>query len=177
MSAGIRLFAREILPRLEAELGLDGFEVDIVGKGDPPAELMRMLARPSVRFRGRIESVDAAFLSTDIQLVPTPFVLGVRVRIIEGFSFGCCVVAHANDAVNMPEMVHEHNALLAPDGRRLAEAVVRAARDPGLRGWLGANGRRTYEQYFSPEQAASPIVDELEQLARDSAKASSRIRA
>jgi len=177
MSAGLRLFAREILPRLERELGAEGFEVDIVGEGDPPPELVPLLARPSVRLRGRIEPLDAAFLSADIQLVPTPFVLGVRVRIIEGFSFGCCVVAHANDAFNMPEMVHEHNALLAPDGRRLAEAVIRAARDPALRRQVGANGRRTYEQYFSPERAASPIVDELEQLARGYGKAPSTGRA
>lgn len=164
-SAGLRLFAREILPRLEHELGPEGFEVHVVGEGEPPPELARLLPRPSVKLRGRIEPADSEFLSADIQLVPTPFMLGIRVRIIVGFSFGCCVVAHTNDGLNIPEMVHEENALLASDGPGLAEAIIRAMCDPTLRERLGANARRTYERCFTPEVAAAPIVAELERLA------------
>ncbi len=164
-SAGIRLFAREILPRLERELGPDGFEVHVVGEGQPPKELANMLPRPTVRLRGRVEPADAEFLSADVQLVPTPFVLGIRLRIITGFAFGTCVVAHRSDAVNIPEMVHEENALLASNGSGLATEIIRAIRDPALRERLGTAARRTYERYFSPEVAAAPVVSELERLA------------
>jgi len=163
-SAGLRLFAKQILPRLEHELGPDGFEVHIVGEGQPPKELARILPRPSVRLRGRVEPADAEFLSADVQLVPTPFVLGIRLRIITGFSFGTCVVAHHNEAANIPEMIHGENALLAPDGAGLAAAIVRVFRDHNLRERLGFAARLTYERYFTPEVAASPIVAELERL-------------
>lgn len=163
--AGIRLFAKEILPRLERELGPEGFKVHVVGEGEPPPELAKLLPRPSVKLCGRIEPADSEFLSADIQLVPTPFVLGIRLRIIVGFSFGCCVVAHTNETLNLPEMIHEENALLASDGPGLAETIIRAARDPKLRERLGVNARRTYERYFAPEVAAAPIVAELERLA------------
>jgi len=161
------VFAREILPRLERELGPEKFEVRVVGEGEPPPELARMLPRSSVKLCGRIEPADPEFLSADVQLVPTPFVLGIRLRIIVGFSFGCCVVAHTNDALNIPEMVHEENALLASDGPGLAEAVIRAVREPELRARIGANARRTYERYSTPEVAAAPIVAELERLASE----------
>ncbi|MCB7128036.1 MAG: glycosyltransferase [Candidatus Brocadiales bacterium] len=159
------MFAKEILPRLERELGPEGFKVHVVGEGEPPPELAKLLPRPSVKLCGRIEPADSEFLSADIQLVPTPFVLGIRLRIIVGFSFGCCVVAHTNETLNLPEMIHEENALLASDGPGLAETIIRAARDPKLRERLGVNARRTYERYFAPEVAAAPIVAELERLA------------
>lgn len=163
-SAGLRLFAKEILPRLEQELGPEGFEVHIVGEGRPPRELAGILPRPSVKLRGRVEPADPEFLSADVQLVPTPFVLGVRLRIISGFSFGCCVVAHRNEALNIPEMVHERNALLAGDGGGLAAAIIRASRDGALRERLGTAARQTYERHFSPEVAATPIIQEMERL-------------
>ncbi len=166
-SAGIRLFAREILPRLEHELGPENFEVHVVGEGEPPPELAKMLPRPSVKLRGRVEPADSEFLSADIQLVPTPFILGIRLRIIVGFSFGCCVVAHSSDAVNLPEMVHEKNALVASDGDGLARAIIRALRDSKLRDQLGANARSTYEQFFAPHVAAAPIVRELEKISEE----------
>jgi hypothetical protein len=143
-SAGIRLFATDILPRLEQALGPEGFEVHVVGEGKPPEELQ----------------------SCDIQLVPTAIVLGMRVRIVVGFSFGCCVVAHTNDRVNLPEMEDGRNALLGSNGEELANAIVRALRDPELRARLGENARSTYELYFAPDRAAAPIVAELERLAR-----------
>lgn len=164
-SAGLRLFAREVLPRLEAALGPDRFEVHVVGEGRLEPDLAALLARPSVRLRGRVEPADDELVACDIQLVPTPFVLGIRVRILIGFSFGCCVVAHRCEAANIPEMVDGENALLADDGAGLAAAVVRAVREPGLRERLGAAARKTYERYFSPEAAAAAIVGELERLA------------
>lgn len=167
--AGLRLFAHQILPRLEGALGQEGVEVRIVGEGADalPEALSRKLRRPVVQFVGRVEPADAEFLSADIQLVPTPILLGIRLRIITGFSFGRCVIAHTKESLNIPEMVHEENALLASDGAGLAAAIIRAARDPSLRQRLGACARATYERYFAPEVAGAAIVATLERLARE----------
>lgn len=164
-SAGLRLFAREILPRLERALGPDGFRVSVVGEGNPPRELAALLPRPSVTVYGRIEPADQEFLSADVQLVPTPFVLGIRVRIITGMSFGACLVAHANEAANIPELAHGQNALLSSTGAGLAEALVQALRDAPLRRRLGAAARATYERHFRPAVAAARILERLERMA------------
>ncbi len=163
----VRFFAKEILPRLERELGSEGFEVHVLGEGKPPSELTKMLPRVSVLIRGRIEPVDSELLSSDIVLIPTPIIFALRNRIIYAFSLGCCVVAHTNEAKNIPEMVNEDNALLASEGRSLTDAIIRAIRDPELRKRLGFNARRTYERYFAPGIATAPIVSTLGQIVEE----------
>ncbi|MGH7380731.1 MAG: glycosyltransferase [Candidatus Methylomirabilales bacterium] len=163
---GLELFARKILPVLEEQLGCDTFEVHIVGGfADTLSHRLRgMLFKPWVKFRGHVEPADEEFLSADVLLVPTPIKLGARVRIIVGYSFGCCVVAHAANKLGIPEMIHGENALLADDGYGLALAVIEAVKDRELRVRLGERGRRTYETHFAPSVVGARIVAELEQL-------------
>lgn len=161
--AGLVTFAREILPALERELRAHAFEVRIVGEGEPPPELVH--PHPSVTLTGRIEPADDEFRSADVQLVPTPFALGKRVRIIAGWSFGCPVVAHRAEAGPLPELRDGENALFAGHGRGLAEALARLARDEPLRRRIAEGGRRTYEETFAPEVAARPIAERLVELA------------
>ena len=165
--SGLYLFAEEILPLLEERLGPGGFEVHVVGDYALPPDLARLLAKPSVRLRGHVEPADQEFLSSDVLLVPTPIELGCRVRILVGWSFGCCVVAHEANAHGIPEMVHEKNALVASDGQGLADGIIRALRDSSTRRRLGVNGRRTYEQEFAPSVAGARIAAELERICAD----------
>lgn len=162
--SGLYLFAKETLPILERKLGPDGFEVHLVGGETPPPELSRLLNRPSVLFRGHIEYPHNEFLSSDVLVVPTPIDLGIRVRILVGWSFGCCVVAHQANALGIPEMAHEKNALLAAAGRDLAESIIRALKDISLRKKLQKAGRQTYEEFFSLSIAGRKIVEELESI-------------
>ena len=162
--SGIYLFAEEILPILEARLGPEKFEAHIIGRFPPPPDLAKKLSRPSVRLRGFVEDLDPEWLTADLFLVPTPIELGVRTRVIFGWMFGCCVVAHQVNVPGLPEMRHDENALIARDGRGLAEAIIRALRDPSLRAALGERGRATYERWFTPEVAGRRLVEELARL-------------
>ena len=163
--SGLHLLADETLPILERILGPDGFEVHIVGADALPPRLAAKLARPSVRLRGYVEDIHQEFLTSDVLFVPTPIELGFRTRIAEGFSFGCCVVAHSANALGMPELVHRENALLAPDGAGLADQLVRALGDPALRSRLRRNARQTYEQKLDSRLVCASIAAELERIA------------
>jgi hypothetical protein len=165
-SAGLRFFAEKVLPPLERELGKGAFEVCVVGDGEPPAELRRLLPRDTVVLKGWVDEIEPEFLAADIQLSVTPFVLGKRMRLIAGWAHGLCIVAHASEAVNLPELRDEENGLLASDGPGVARALARAVRDPALRVRLGDAGRRTYEEAFQPSAAAGALVRRLEALAR-----------
>jgi hypothetical protein len=163
-AAGLRLFGREVLPALDSVLAPEEYEVHVVGPGNPPPELAERLPHPAVVMRGWADG-DREFRASDIQLAPTPFVLGKRVRIIAGFAYGICVVAHAAEAVNLPELRDDENALLGGSGSEIAEALARAVGDQGLRRRLGENARRTYEERFHPGVAARALVERLERLA------------
>ncbi len=161
--SGLHVFARDVLPELERELGPDGFEAHIVGAHDPPASLRASLDHQAVRLRGHVEPPDDEFLRADVLLVPTPVETGPRVRILTGFSFGCCVVAHTSNQLGIPMLEHRANTLLA-DSDGLAGETLTALGDPQLRVRLGAAGRSLYEEQFTPERAGARIVEELERI-------------
>jgi glycosyltransferase involved in cell wall biosynthesis len=163
---GLRLFAQEILPRLERNLGPTAFEARLLGGYDPPADLAPLLDRPSVRLLGHVERPVEEFTSADVLLVPNSISLGVRVRIVTAFSHGTCVVSHRANARGIPELAQEQNALLGASAEELADAVVDAVRDGELRRRLGAEGRRTYERLFAPPVAVGRIREELRRIAR-----------
>ena len=164
---GLYSFAEKTLPALERALGSDGFEVHLVGRGPLPEDLEKSLKRPSVHLRGYVEDAASEFLSATVFLSPTPYPVGVRIRVVEAFSFGCCVVTHHDSALGLPELVDGENVLLAAEGVGWADAIVRALNDSALRKQMGEKARETYEQCFTPAVAAGRIVAELERLAKE----------
>jgi glycosyltransferase involved in cell wall biosynthesis len=157
--SGLHLFVPDILPRLS------GFDVRIAGGHDPPEEFRAALSSPPVQLVGSMEDPAEEFFRADVLLAPNPTTTGASARILSGLTFGCCVVAHTDSQVGIPELRDGENCLLAADGPGLAEATLRALGDPGLRERLGDAGRALYERSFSPPVAARRLVRELEELA------------
>jgi Glycosyl transferases group 1 len=162
---GLRLFATGILPRLERELGAGGFEVRIAGGYDPPPDLARAFDRPSVRLLGHVEGAEDEFRRAHVLLVPNSITLGVRVRVVTGFSHGACIVSHRANANGIPELEHGRNALIGDSADELAGQVLRALGDAELRRTLGAGARETYERHFAPPVAVGEIAATLERIA------------
>jgi len=75
---------------------------------------------------------------------------GIPVSLIEAMGIGVPVVSARLSGI--PELVeHERSGLLIPpgDGRALAEAITRLARDPALAHVLAARGRARVRETFS----------------------------
>ena len=161
---GLRVF-RAMLPHLERELGAGGFEARVVGGYDAPPELRPLLEHPSMRFVGFVDEVDEEFRAADVLLVPVSIRLGVRVRVLTGFSHGSCIVTHEANAYGIPELEHGRNALLGSSAAGLASQVVRALREPELRGRLRVGARETYERCFTPSVAGAALGETLERIA------------
>ena len=162
---GLRVF-RAMLPHLDRELGAGGYEARLVGGYDPPPELRPLLEHPAVRLVGFVDDVDAEFRGADVLLVPVSVRLGVRVRVLTGFSHGCCIVTHDANAYGIPELRHEENALLGSSAAELAAGVVRAVRDRELARRLRLGARETYERFFTPAVAGGALAETLERISR-----------
>jgi glycosyltransferase involved in cell wall biosynthesis len=162
---GLDLFARSVLPRLEAALGPEGFEARLAGGFEAPPHLKAALDRPAVRFLGHVTHPDEEFAAADGLVVPTSIPLGTRVRILSAFSFGCPVVAHDANAKGIPELAHEDNVLLGRTGVDLADGFLRLAGEAELRRRLETRGRQTYERFFAPAVAAAAVESILERIA------------
>ena len=161
---GLQILASEILPQLEARADTDTFEVHVIGGGSLPPHLLKALNRPYVKMRGYLKDIHAEFCSSDILLVPTPIALGTRTRIAEGFSFGCCVVAHRANSLGMPELRDGQNVLLGDTGQQIAEAAVRCLNSFGLRERLGTEARATFEQKLEGRLVCEQIICDLERV-------------
>lgn len=152
--SGLPLLFEEILPSLEELVGRDGFEVHIVGKNEGlPVRWNGYRSHPSLVWRGPVYPADEEFELCDVLLVPIPAPTGSRVRIINGFSFGCAIVAHSANHLAMPELEHGKNILLGSTGKELARHVVALAQNEALKREIGRNGRRTFEDFYAVDLA------------------------
>jgi glycosyltransferase involved in cell wall biosynthesis len=158
---GLEVFGRMLGP-LDARLGRGGYVVDVVGGAEPPPELRAVLSHPAVRRHGHTDDPGPWLRAADALLVPTSIPLGIRVRIITGFSYATPVVSHVANANGIPELADGRNALLARTPQGLADAAARVARDGELRRTLARGGRTTYERCFSPPAAGGAILRMLE---------------
>jgi glycosyltransferase involved in cell wall biosynthesis len=161
-NAGFRLLRDYIVPRLDKELGRDKYELHVVGGGLLAEEFQGLAQHSAVRFRGKTSNPDDDFLAAHVLLVPNPISLGIRVRIIAAFSYGCCVVTHTANRLGIPEIEHERNALVGMDAETLSREVIRAASDVRLRSQVEQGARATFEQFFSEPMAAGEIVTAIE---------------
>ncbi len=168
------LFANEILPELERQLGPRGFEAHIVGGGELDHRLRAAFGRPSVRIRGYLEDLAREFKLSDVLLVPTPIEAGFRTRIAEGFSYGCTVVAHKANASGMPELQDGVNCLLGRSGRELALQVVRCLKEPELRIRLSRSARSTFERSLDGLKVGDRIVELAEEAVASRPKSTDR---
>jgi glycosyltransferase involved in cell wall biosynthesis len=162
-ASGIPILFEEVIPALKRRLGPAGFDLRIVGAYDRlPAHLRKWLKSRDVTFVGPVAPPDEEFIKSDILLVTVPSKTGPRTRILSAFTFGCCVVAHTNNALGIPELKDGENCLLGRTGEEIAAAVACAAADPALRVQLGMNGRKLYETHYTHQVAGEALEKYLE---------------
>lgn len=163
---GLYFMMRDVLPVIEEKLGRNNFEIHIIGRGydDLPNNLKRLLDRPSIRIRGFVESIENEFLSSDALFVPTKIKLGLRMRILTGFSYGIPVVAHVANCVQIPEMIHEQNSLVGESGEDLANALIRIIQDKTLKRRLENASRELFEKFFYAPVAVKKILNTFSRL-------------
>lgn len=166
--SGVELLANEVIPALEQALPPESFEVHIVGgfAEKLPEGLRSALTRPCVKFRGQLSQPHEEFLSSHVVIVPTPIELGIRVRILTAFSYGCCVVAHEANKNGIPEMTHGQNCLMGSTGEDLARLCVQAFSQTWLRVAIEQGARETYEKHFSLPKAGSKMIEALARIIR-----------
>src|SRR5439155_14284236 len=122
------------------------------------------LDRPSVRLLGHVDDAGSEFLSAHVMLVPNSIPLGIRVRIVTAFAYGCCIVTDRANALGIPELEHERNALIADSPEGLARETLRAIGDSNVRGLVGDGARATYEEAFHPRVSVGHIAETLERI-------------
>ena len=156
---GLEILSCDVLPELRRALAGRAFEVHVFGAGTPHPAVARQLAAPEIRLRGFVDDIDGELMTAPIFLCVNNagrFKVG-HTRYLHAWSLGCCVVAHRDAALSMPEMVSGENCLLGITAAEIADMVAAVARDGALRRRLGEAGYATFVDKFT----ARPVVDQI----------------
>lgn len=166
---GLELLANEVVPHLKRKLGAEPFRIHLLGAGKPAPHVARALeAHREIVLRGFVDDIDAEMQQAKVFLVTnngTRYQVG-HTRYLHAWSLGCCVVAYADAALSIPEIIHGDNALLGADSEEVAELVQAALCDAALRQHIGENGYRTFKTLFTGEAVGREIAKELGRLSR-----------
>jgi glycosyltransferase involved in cell wall biosynthesis len=160
-------FAREVLPRIRAEVSDAAFEV--VGR-EPTSEVLALAGLPGVRVTGEVPDVRPLLAAASAVVAPLRFGSGARQKILEAWAMEKSVVATTVGAEGLGGRDGEH-LLIADGAEPLARSVVRVLREAGLRDGLRGQGRRLVIERHDPARVAAGYHRRLVEIVAEKAAA------
>ncbi|HEX7176447.1 MAG TPA: glycosyltransferase, partial [Pyrinomonadaceae bacterium] len=160
-SDGVQHFMREIFPLVRE--ALPGVRLTIVGDNSSPE--ISAYASDAVRVTGYVPDVDPFFERSRVFVAPIRFGAGVKGKIGESLAYGLPVVTTPVGAEGMG-LEDGTSAMITPDARAFADAVVRLYLDGELWQKLSDNGYAHVREHFSPEVVERRINEPLMRLGR-----------
>ncbi len=143
--AAVRYFATRIWPRLRQRH--PGLVWRLIGKN--PEAIAGIVARdPRIQVTGTVEDAIAELARVRVAVVPLLAGSGTRIKILEAWAAGTCVVSTSLGAEGL-DAVDGEDLLLADGPAALADAVSRVLEGDVLCRRLAASGRARYEREFT----------------------------
>jgi len=141
---GVLWFAQEIWPRIHAQQPRLTFTV--VGK-NPPEYLTQLHGTQGIEVLGYVPDVEQILSETAAFVVPLRAGGGMRVKILDTWSWGLPIVSTSIGAEGI-EIRDGENIVIANEPEAFSAAVLRVATDPELNQCLRVNGRRWVEEKY-----------------------------
>jgi len=142
---GVLWFAREILPEIHKQIPHARFLV--VGKS-PPAAVRALTVDSRVEVTGYLSDPVSQVASADVFVVPLLTGEGMRVKILDAWSWGIPIVSTSIGAEGILAKERE-NILLADNAVDFASAVLSALEDRSLNQRLRTCGRAWVEEHYN----------------------------
>jgi glycosyltransferase involved in cell wall biosynthesis len=142
-AAGILWFAKEVWPQIHQAVPDALFTV--MGK-EPPAEL-QTLHLPNLDITGYVDDVLPFLQETAVFIVPLHAGGGMRVKIVDGWSWGLPIISTTIGAEGIG-YGDGHDILIADTADAFAQAAIRLLQNSEEARQLGQNGRLTLETHY-----------------------------
>ncbi|GIK57642.1 MAG: glycosyl transferase family 1 [Chloroflexota bacterium] len=142
-AAGIVWFAREVWPHIVREV--PAARLTVIGK-DPPAELSQP-GLVNVEVTGYVADVMPYLRETAVFIVPLHAGGGMRVKIVDGWSWGLPIVSTTIGAEGIA-YTHGHDILIADNAEGFAQATLQLLQQPQKAHQLALAGRQTLESHY-----------------------------
>jgi glycosyltransferase involved in cell wall biosynthesis len=137
---GILWFANHVFPEVRAEVS--DAVLTVIGK-NPPAGL----EKEGVEVTGYVTDLTPYLAETGVFIVPLHAGGGMRVKILDAWSWGLPIVSTTIGAEGI-EIRPEEDILIADTAQAFARAVIRVLKDESLARRLGHSGRQTVAEKY-----------------------------
>lgn len=137
-------FAEEVLPLVLAEH--PQAQLFVVGSSPGP-EIRRLGEHPNITVTGFVEDIREYYRMAQVIVVPLRTGVGIRGKILEGWSAGRATVA-TSLACQGIRVRHGENIMIADEAADFAMWTVALLRNPDYCRRLGLKGRETVEEYY-----------------------------
>lgn len=144
---GVLWFAQEIWPHIHAQQ--PDLTFTVVGK-NPPDYLTQLHGTAGIEVLGYVPDVGKILAETAAFVVPLRAGGGMRVKILDTWSWGLPIVSTSIGAEGI-EICDGENILIADEPEAFSAAVLRAVTDHDLNRRLRVNGRRWVEEKYNWE--------------------------
>jgi sugar transferase (PEP-CTERM/EpsH1 system associated) len=153
-------FCREVFPMIREKA--PGIKLLIVGSKPTPS-VSHLATIPGVQVTGFVPDIRPFMARSSIYVVPLRLGVGIRGKILEAWGMGMAVVSSSVGCAGL-RYRHGENILVADTSQQFAHQVLSLLQDPKGRQRLGAEGRKTAEQFYSWEKSASQLDALYQQL-------------
>jgi glycosyltransferase involved in cell wall biosynthesis len=157
---GVRWFAFEVLPRVQAEVPEVVF--DVVGR-NPTADILGLDGRHGIRVHADVPEVAPFLAASRVAVVPLRMGTGTRLKALEALAAGRPLVGTTIGLAGL-DLVDGIHARIADDPTTLASAVADLLRSDERATALAHAGRRLVEERYTWEQLGARLVDAVNAL-------------
>lgn len=144
----LQALASQILPRVVREI--PGFDLKLVGSICQAAGEM-----PNVTRLGWVDDIHSVFARAPLAINPMRAGTGINIKLLDAMAAGVPTVATVTGARGLPQALRAGVCVVDDDSaEEFAAAVVRLARDPGLRRARGQAAREDAKRWHMSHLAA-----------------------
>lgn len=160
---GAMHFLREIWPGIKRRVA--GARFWVVGR-KPSAKLRAQAASdPNVVVTGAVDEVIPYVQRATLCVVPLYSGSGTRLKILEGFALGKCVVSTALGAEGI-DAVDGQSICIAHDDAQLADLVVEMLGDPTRAAQIGAEGRQLANHRYEWSRIGDSYLEHAQRISQ-----------
>lgn len=142
---GVIWFAREVWPHVHA--AVPDAVLTIIGKNPPGSLVTAGYEDAGIDVTGYVADLTPYLVDTAVCIVPLHAGGGMRVKILDAWSWGLPVVSTSIGAEGI-QAEHENDILLVDSAGEFAQAVIRVLADTVVADRLAAGGRHTVETQY-----------------------------
>ncbi len=156
-------FARQVLPCVQA--AVPEAEFWVVGR-DPSPKVRELAGLPGVVVTGFVSDIRPYIAQATVVVAPLRFGSGMRNKILEAWAMRKCVVSTRIGAEGL-DYQDGVSILIGDDAQTIADRVVQAIQDPGLRDQIRAKGRDLITSRHHPDRLAQQYYQAIAAVARE----------